>query len=57
MMKGDAICKAPSAAAPLMSVRRLNFAVKAGEVMSSPPKDFLFSSLAFRSLGAVGRRA
>jgi hypothetical protein len=57
MTKGDATWMAPSAAAPFMSVRRLNFAVKAGDVMSSPPMDFLFSSLAFRSLGAVGRRA
>src|SRR6267154_3138876 len=57
MTKGDATWKAPSAAAPFMSVRRLNFAVKAGDVMSCPPTDFLFSSLAFRSLGAVGRRA
>src|SRR5258708_33826556 len=56
MTKGDATWKTPSAAAPFMSVRRLNFAVKAGDVMSSPPKDFC-SSLAFRSLGAVSRRA
>src|SRR5260370_13949949 len=57
LTKGDATWKAPSAAAPFMSVRRLNFAVKAGDVMHSSPKDFLFSSLAFRSLGAVSRRA
>src|SRR6267378_519268 len=57
MTKGDVTWKAPSAAAPFMSVRRLNFAVKAGDVMSSPPMDFLFSSLAFRSPGAASRRA
>src|ERR1700704_813823 len=37
IMKGDATWNAPSAAAPFISVRRLNFEVKAGDVISSPP--------------------
>src|SRR4051794_22226700 len=44
MMKGEATWKAPSAVAPLISVRRLNFAVKVGDVMSFAP-EVLVSSL------------
>src|SRR4051812_11510436 len=41
MMKGDATCNAPSAAAPLMSVRRLNVATKVGDLISHAPGDYL----------------
>src|ERR1700694_3479696 len=37
MMKGDATWKAPSAAAPLIRVRRLNFGLKACVIMNYPP--------------------
>src|ERR1700739_3821877 len=57
MMKGDATWKAPSAAAPLISVRRLNFGLKACEVMSSPwwIVDFLLGYVG--SPGALRHRA
>src|ERR1700712_5170640 len=55
IMKGDATWRAPSAAAPFISVRRLNFEVKAGDVMSSPFED-LVSSLAFDRPAPSGAR-
>src|SRR5258708_4250252 len=47
MMNGDATWKAPSAAAPFISVRRLNFALKAGDVMSFSPERCWFCSWVF----------
>src|SRR5229473_5031856 len=46
MMKGEATWKAPSAAAPLISVRRSNFGLKVCGVMIFPPAGLLTFLLA-----------
>src|ERR1700712_3858286 len=48
IMKGDATWKAPSAAAPFISVRRLNFELT-GDVMRSSPLRLLVLFLAFQA--------
>src|SRR3954451_20345642 len=55
MMKGDATWKAPSAAAPLMSVRRLKVAVKVGNVMSFLLRIFCFL-IGYLAPGGVTRQ-
>src|SRR4051795_3099484 len=57
MMKGDATWKAPSAAAPFMSVRRLKVAVKSGNVMRFPPEDFVSCLIFSKRPGVVKRQA
>src|SRR5665213_2361719 len=55
MMKGEATWKAPSAAAPWIRVRRLNFGLKVCEVMNSPGESLIFFLGKF--LGMAGRLA
>jgi hypothetical protein len=41
MMNGDVTCAAPSATAPVISVRRSNIDVKIGRVMKAPWRGLL----------------
>src|SRR5207302_6345849 len=56
MMKGEAAWKAPSAAAPLISVRRLRCGLKIDEVICSPLAVRCVSFLNVASPGAQGSR-